>query len=292
MPELPEVETVRAGLEPLVVGRTVSAVHVLDARCLRRHSAGAADFCQRLRGQRLADVRRRGKYLWIPTVAGDVVLAHLGMSGQFRLDSPGDILEAHARLLIDLDDGSQLRFVDQRLFGGLALSKGPVALPAEIAHIGADPFEPGFDLAAVADRMIARHSTVKRCLLDQTLVSGIGNIYADEALWLSRTHYEHPSQTLSTRRARRVLRAARTVMAAALAQGGTSFDALYVNVNGSSGYFSRHLEVYGRAGRPCRRCGSTIVRESFMNRSSYLCPVCQPLPAAHVPAPAQSGPKR
>ncbi len=289
MPELPEVETVRAGLQAFVPGRTVVAVRVLDPRAVRRHPGGPAEFCRALEGQLLRTPRRRGKYLWIPTVRGDALLAHLGMSGQFRLDDPADPLECHARVLVDLDDGSELRFVDQRLFGGLVLSVGGATTPAEIAHIGLDPFDPDFDLAASAERMRARHSTVKRCLLDQTLVSGIGNIYADEALWLARTHYGHPSQALSTRRARGVLRATRTVMAAALAQGGTSFDALYVHVNGSSGYFSRELRVYGRAGQECPRCGATIVRESFMNRSSFLCPRCQRLPAARPSAPDRPG---
>lgn len=288
MPELPEVETVRAGLEPLVSGRLVTAVRVLDERCVRRHTGGPADFCRSLTGQLLGAPRRRGKYLWIPTARGDALLAHLGMSGQFRLDGPTDPLESHARALIDLDDGSELRFVDQRLFGGLSISPGGAGVPAEIAHIGPDPFSPDFDLAAGAERLKARHSTVKRCLLDQTLVSGIGNIYADEALWVARTHYDFSCQALSTRRARDVLRAAREVMASALVHGGTSFDALYVHVNGSSGYFSRELSVYGRAGEPCRRCGTRIVRESFMNRSSYLCPRCQRLPAARASQPGQA----
>ncbi|MFT8396039.1 bifunctional DNA-formamidopyrimidine glycosylase/DNA-(apurinic or apyrimidinic site) lyase [Propionibacterium sp.] len=276
MPELPEVETIRAGLDTLVTGRSVLAVKVLDARAVRRHPAGPADFASRLVGQRLRAPRRRGKYLWIPTESGDAILAHLGMSGQFRFDTPEAPLHVHARVLLDLDDGFQLRFIDQRLFGGLSISPGGAELPGEIAHIGLDPFDAGFDLPSVAATMRTRRSTVKRSLLDQTLVSGIGNIYADEALWLARTHYDYSTQVLSTRRARSVLRAAQSVMRAALAQGGTSFDALYVHVNGASGYFSRELNVYGRAGKPCPRCGTKIVREAFMNRSSYRCPRCQP----------------
>ena len=279
MPELPEVEVVRAGLEPHLTGRRITQVTVLDERAVRRHEAGAADFVQRLTGLELDRPARRGKYLWFPTTSGDAILAHLGMSGQFRVGSPGDPPVRNTRVLLDLDDGTQVRFVDQRLFGGLSFSPGGARLPAEISHIALDPFDEHFDVPAVARAMQARRSTLKRALLDQTLVSGIGNIYADEALWRARCHYDFPTRALSTRRARAVLRAAQQVMTEALAAGGTSFDELYVQVNGNGGYFDRALAVYGRAGQPCPRCGTPIVRERFMNRSSYLCPRCQRLPA-------------
>lgn len=275
MPELPEVEVVRRGLEPLISARTITRVRVIDPRSVKRHLAGASDFEHQLVGRRFAEPRRRGKYLWFPFSDGDAVLAHLGMSGQFRVDHLDAGLVANTRILIDMDDGNQLRFIDQRLFGGLSLSAGGALLPPQIAHIAPDPFDPDFDLVATATTMQHRRSTVKRALLDQSLVSGIGNIYADEALWLSHTWFDQPTETLSTRRARSVLRASRQVMEAALAEGGTSFDALYVHVNGESGYFGRALNVYGRSGLPCPRCGTTIVREHFMNRSSYRCPRCQ-----------------
>ncbi|WP_316668038.1 bifunctional DNA-formamidopyrimidine glycosylase/DNA-(apurinic or apyrimidinic site) lyase [uncultured Propionibacterium sp.] len=278
MPELPEVEIVRAGLEPFLTGRRVTRVDVLDERAVRRHEGGAADFAQRLTGLELTRPARRGKYLWFPTSGGDAILAHLGMSGQFRIDAPGDPLARNTRILLDLDDGSQVRFIDQRLFGGLSFSPGGARLPAEIAHIALDPFDERFDVPGVARAMQSKRSTVKRVLLDQRVVSGIGNIYADESLWRARCHCGTPTQLLSTRRARAVLRAARRVMAEALAVGGTSFDQLYVHVNGSSGYFDRELAAYGRAGKPCPRCGTPIVREAFMNRSSYRCPRCQRLP--------------
>ena len=294
MPELPEVEVVRAGLEPFLTGRRITGVDVLDERAVRRHGAGAADFVRLLTGLELGRPARRGKYLWLPAVGGDAVLAHLGMSGQFRVDAPDAPLARSTRVLVDLDDGTQVRFVDQRLFGRLSFSPGGAQLPPEIAHIARDPFDERFDLPAVAAAMTARRSTVKRALLDQRLVSGIGNIYADEALWRARTHPGTPTRLLGTRRARAVLRAARAVMAEALAAGGTSFDALYVHVDGERGYFDRELAVHGRLGEPCPRCGTTIVREAFMNRSSHLCPRCQrgPGTAAIRPGKASSAPGR
>jgi formamidopyrimidine-DNA glycosylase len=279
MPELPEVETVRRGLAHGIPGRRISSVEVLHPRPLRRHLAGAADFQDRLIGQTFTEPRRRGKYLWLPLTHGDAVLAHLGMSGQFRLEPAAAPLAPNTRVLVTFADGDpQLRFVDQRMFGGLSLSPGGAELPAEIAHIGRDPFDPDFDLAGSVARLRAKRTGVKRALLDQQLVSGIGNIYADEALWMARMHYTWPTEALSKARATEVITAATAVMRKALEQGGTSFDALYVNVNGNSGYFDRSLAVYGREGEPCPRCGTPIRREAFMNRSSYRCPRCQRAP--------------
>jgi formamidopyrimidine-DNA glycosylase len=278
VPELPEVETVRRGLASALTGRRVEHVSVLHPRPVRRHLAGPDDFAAVLAGRVFAEPARRGKYLWLPFADGDAVLAHLGMSGQFRLDPTDAPLAPNTRVLFDLDRGPQLRFVDQRMFGGLSLSPGGAVLPAEVAHIGRDPFDPAFDLVAAARRLRAKRTGVKRALLDQTLVSGIGNIYADEALWVARTHWARGSWTLSPAKAREVISAAATVMASALRQGGTSFDTLYVDVNGSSGYFDRSLAVYGQEGRPCPRCGSPVRREPFMNRSAYRCPRCQRRP--------------
>ena len=278
MPELPEVETVRAGLADIVTGRRIDAVTVLHPRPVRRHPGGPDDFAATLTGRTFAEPRRRGKYLWLPFTDGDALLAHLGMSGQFRLDAPEAPLLPNTRVLFDLDDAGQLRFIDQRMFGGLSLSPGGAELPAELAHIGRDPFDPAFDLAAAVRRIRAKRSAIKRVLLDQTVVSGIGNIYADEALWRARLHYDRPAGTLTAAKVRELLGHVREVMAEALAQGGTSFDSLYVNVNGSSGYFERALAAYGREGLPCRRCGRPMVREPFMNRSSFRCPWCQRRP--------------
>ena len=284
MPELPEVEVVRRGLEREVVGRTIAAVTVAHPRAVRRHVPGGADFAARLVGRTVIAARRRGKYLWLPLDDGDAVLAHLGMSGQLLVRPTTAPDEAHLRVRVtftdssDSADGTELRFVDQRTFGGLALSEGGAELPAVISHIARDPLDPAFDDGAFSAALRRRRTGLKRALLDQSLVSGVGNIYADEALWLARLHYARPTETLTRAQVDAVLDGARTVMGAALEQGGTSFDALYVDVNGQSGYFDRTLEVYGRAGEPCRRCGTPVRREPFMNRSSHFCPRCQPKP--------------
>jgi formamidopyrimidine-DNA glycosylase len=279
MPELPEVEVVRRGLAAGVAGRRIAGVAVLHPRPVRRHAAGPDDFAASLTGRTFADPRRRGKYLWLPLVDGDALMAHLGMSGQFRLDEPGSPLPPQCRVVVRFTDGGpELRFADQRMFGGLWLSPGGADLPAEIGHIARDLFDPDLDRTALVADIRRRNSGIKRVLLNQTVVSGIGNIYADETLWLVRLHYDTPASRLSPTRVRGLLDAAADVMASALAEGGTSFDALYVNVNGSSGYFERSLNVYGREDLPCPRCGRPIVREAFMNRSSFRCPRCQPRP--------------
>ncbi len=276
MPELPEVEVVRRGLADGVTGRCVTAVEVLHPRPVRRHLGGPQDFETTLVGRTFGVPRRRGKYLWLPFTDPDALLAHLGMSGQFRLDAPGVPLQRHARVRISLNDGSELRFVDQRMFGGLSVSLGGAESPPEIAHVAKDLLDPEIDLPALVSRVCTRRSAIKRVLLDQGVVSGIGNIYADEALWRARVHGDHPADRLTVQQVRRVLESARDVMAEALDAGGTSFDALYVNVAGESGYFERHLDAYGREGLPCRRCGTPLVREVFANRSSHRCPECQP----------------
>jgi formamidopyrimidine-DNA glycosylase len=262
---------------------------VLHPRPVRRHLPGADDFAAQLVGRTFAEPRRRGKYLWLPFADGDALLAHLGMSGQFRFAPADAPLVPNTRVLVDLADGApgrratdgrQLRFVDQRMFGGLSLSPGGAELPAEIAHIARDPFDPAYDLDDVVGRLRRKRTGIKRALLDQRLVGGIGNIYADEALWRARVHPARATDTLERRTAVAVLTAAAAVMAEALRAGGTSFDSLYVDVNGASGYFDRSLAVYGREHEPCPRCGTAIRREPFMNRSSFRCPRCQRTPSA------------
>jgi formamidopyrimidine-DNA glycosylase len=284
VPELPEVEVVRAGLERHVVGATIEVVEVLHPRPVRRDHRGSTGFAAALVGQRITAVRRRGKYFWLALASGDALLGHLGMSGQMLLHEPGALDERHLRVRFGLRTARggplEMRFVDQRMFGGLVVSAGGAELPSEIVHIARDPIDPAFDDDEFVRRARRRTSAVKRLLLDQGLVSGVGNIYADEALWRARLHGERPGERLTGPVLRGLLGHVRDVMGAALAQGGTSFDALYVNVNGESGYFDRSLDAYGREGEPCRRCGTAIRRVAFMNRSSFFCPTCQRPPRA------------
>ncbi|MFF3155920.1 bifunctional DNA-formamidopyrimidine glycosylase/DNA-(apurinic or apyrimidinic site) lyase [Streptomyces sp. NPDC057910] len=287
MPELPEVEVVRRGLERWVAGRTVADVEVLHPRAVRRHLAGGDDFAARLKGHRIGVARRRGKYLWLPLADTDAsVLGHLGMSGQLLVQPTDAPDEKHLRIRVRFQDeaGTELRFVDQRTFGGLSLhdtaADSTDGLPDVIAHIARDPLDPEFDDEAFFVALRLKRTTVKRALLDQSLISGVGNIYADEALWRAKLHYDRPTATLNRPKAAELLGHARDVMNAALAVGGTSFDSLYVNVNGESGYFDRSLDAYGREGEPCRRCGTPMRRRAWMNRSSYFCPKCQRVPRA------------
>lgn len=310
MPELPEVEVVRRGLVSWVRGRTITSVDVLDPRSIRRHALGTEDFIGNLEGATVADVVRRGKFLWMPlldaapagTPPAVALMAHLGMSGQLLMQDTTAPDEKHLKVRLRLSPRAgmpeQLRFVDQRIFGGLfvtamvptddggpgGLAESPLPLIAEEAsHIARDPLDPAFSFERFYSRLRKRRTGLKRALLDQGLVSGIGNIYADEALWRARLHYARPTDKLRRADAAQLVGCAREVMLDALAAGGTSFDSLYVNVNGASGYFDRSLNAYGREGQPCGRCAavginSTIRREQFMNRSSYTCPVCQPRP--------------
>ena len=346
MPELPEVETVRAGLADHSLGRPVRAVRVVDARSLRRHLPGPAHFEAALTGRTLRGAYRRGKYLWLTlseadgTLADEALVVHLGMSGQLLVrDEPGDEpggdsgsdsgsdSEAraafdehprHLRVALELgpvgatgsaastnraNTGQRLLFVDQRIFGGMFLSPLVPDVPAAVAmdevaagevperflvpeavkHIARDPLDEFFDPAAVRRKFLRTSSGIKKVLLDQSVISGVGNIYADEALWRARLHYAKPARTLSAAQTRELLEAVTQVLRESLAAGGTSFDALYVNVLGESGYFERSLNAYGRAGEPCHRCAeagrtSLIVREPFQNRSSYRCPHCQRAP--------------
>jgi formamidopyrimidine-DNA glycosylase len=298
VPELPEVETVRAGLEPAVTGSTVTSVSVLDVRSLRRHGGPVEDFADQLLGATFAGAVRRGKFLWLPIAGSDrALVAHLGMSGQVLLRAPAarDDRLLRVRIGIESPEHGELvvAFVDQRIFGSMSVrdlvptADGHAAgqglddarIPDQVAHIARDPLDPAFDDPAFLAALRRRRTGIKRALLDQSLVSGIGNIYADEALWAARLHFDTPTESLSRPRATTLLAEVRLILARAVLEGGTSFDAQYVNVNGASGYFSHRLNAYGQQGRPCPRCGRPIVREAFMNRNSHFCPSCQRLRA-------------
>lgn len=302
MPELPEVEVVRAGLEPAVTGAYIAGVTVLDERALTRHAGGAAHFEATLTGRVLEGAARRGKFLWLPLLAPDggtpaeAVVGHLGMSGQLLLRPPGAPAERHERVRIDLEHPQHgevaVVFADQRTFGSLAVDPliptpdgapggrgtSAAAVPGQVGHIARDPLDEGFSDAGFRAALGRKNSAIKRVLLDQTVVSGVGNIYADEALWAARLHPETPARSLATRTVNRLIGEIRAVLEKALAEGGTSFDAQYVNVNGQAGYFAHSLNAYGRTGEACPRCGRPIVRVSFMNRSSHYCPHCQRMP--------------
>jgi formamidopyrimidine-DNA glycosylase len=300
VPELPEVEVVRRGLAPRTVGRRITALELLDARIIRRQQGGEDRLRAALVGSTLTAVARRGKFLWWRLAGadgqdtGEALMGHLGMSGQLRIATPGaggpvSASPRHRRLSLVLDDGARVDLIDQRLFGGLwtsplepapdghlaGLGSPDALLPRDAAHVARDLLDPAADLPAIARALRTRRAAVKTLLLSQDLVSGIGNIYADEALWSARTRFDTPGTALSQRRALAILRAARDVMERALAVGGTSFDALYVNVDGRSGYFARSLDAYGRAGQPCRRCGRLLRRVVHQGRSSHFCPRCQ-----------------
>lgn len=304
MPELPEVEVVRAGLAPAVHGARIVGIEVFDARALKRHrpvgdADPARDFERRMLGATLAEPVRRGKFMWMPlklagsTGSDTALLSHLGMSGQLLLrehEAPDD-RHVRVRLWIEHPQHGELRvdFADQRLFGslaidslvptgdGLAAGRGSdaAAIPSQVAHIARDPLDPAFDDSNFVAALRKRPSAVKRVLLDQGIMSGVGNIYADEALWRTRLHPETAGVNVSVRKAAELLSHVRAVFAQALAEGGTSFDEQYVNVNGEAGYFAHSLNAYGRGGAPCPRCGVPMKRVAFMNRSSHFCPRCQ-----------------
>jgi formamidopyrimidine-DNA glycosylase len=290
MPELPEVETVRAGLAEYLTGAKVTAVEVLDVRSLKRHQPGVQDFVNVMTGATLKHMSRRGKFLWIPLDRnGLAMVGHLGMSGQMLVRPAGSEPDKLTRVILHAVSPSgeklELRFVDQRIFGSLAIDElvsieHGEQIPSTVTHIARDPLDPNFDAAAVISKLRTRTAGIKKVLLDQGLMSGVGNIYADEALWRTKLHYDAPANTLSAVKVKELLAHVKEILEAAVLVGGTSFDEQYKNVNGQSGYFEVSLNAYGMTGRPCPRCGSPIVRENWMNRGSHFCPKCQKRPVS------------
>jgi formamidopyrimidine-DNA glycosylase len=301
MPELPEVETVRAGLAASIAGATITDLKIHDARSLKRHLSGPKDFRKKLVGTKVLDVVRRGKFLWLPLDSGATALVgHLGMSGQMLIRTPEYPADNLNRVTIEFETSKgkplELRFVDQRIFGSLAIddlvetrdggtggfSAGKNRskswqnlIPVSAAHIARDPLDEAFDQDAVVSKMRAKKSGIKRVILDQNLVSGIGNIYADESLWLAKLHFDRSSDGISKAKLTELMEISKQVLAAAVKQGGTSFDEQYKNVNGESGYFSQQLYAYGQTDRPCARCQTPIRRQAWANRGSHFCPRCQ-----------------
>ena len=285
MPELPEVETVRAGLAEYLTGAKVTSVEVLDSRSLKRHQPGVQDFIDVMTGATLKHMSRRGKFLWIPLDRdGLAMVGHLGMSGQMLVRDAGSEPDKLTRVILFATSPSgkklEMRFVDQRIFGSLAIDELVAIdhdehLPSTVTHIARDPLDPNFDEVAVIKKLRSRTAGIKKILLDQGVLSGVGNIYADEALWRAKLHYDQPANSLTLPKTKELLGHVREILAAAVLVGGTSFDEQYKNVNGQSGYFEVSLNAYGMTGRPCPRCGRAIVRENWMNRGSHFCPKCQ-----------------
>ncbi len=301
MPELPEVEVVRRGLEPFTGDWVVDSVDVRELRSLKRHPGPVEDFVERLEGRTLRGIARRGKFLWWQLDDHKTALvAHLGMSGQILIGDTPDDFGKLCRITLDLShpDGNTvtLGFVDQRIFGYMALDdlvdtrdgrpggfgSDVPAIPASAQHISRDPLDNAFLDDDFIRRLRRKKTGIKSALLDQTLISGVGNIYADEALWRVGLHYNRECAGLAPKKVRELLGAIRDVFAQALADGGTSFDWQYVNVNGQSGYFSQSLNAYGQQGKPCAKCGTIMVKEAFQNRSSHRCPRCQRLSRKRV----------
>lgn len=276
MPELPEVETVRRGLAEHIIGKKFKEVEVLHHRATSPKSINALTS---LKGARVKGISRRGKFLWFQLDRPEVLVGHLGMSGQFLIQPKNTPDERHIRVRFNLGR-QELRFIDQRTFGWLGVEETLNGLPNCVQHIAPDPFDPLFNLQETVMRFSKKKTEIKRALLDQSVMSGVGNIYADEALWRSKIHPESRTETMKTSRINELIASAKEVMSEALEVGGTSFDDLYINVNGESGYFERALAVYGQEGEACRRCGREIRRITFANRSSHFCPKCQPTPRA------------
>lgn len=283
MPELPEVEVVRRGLEDHMVGHTIVSATVLHPRAVRNQLGGGPEIEANIAGLRVSAAKRRGKFLWLELIdapSGETrpdlgLLVHLGMSGQMLIKEPDAPISPHLRAKVELDNGDEVWFVDQRTFGYWWLGDLVDGVPERVSHIATDVLDESADFSAIARNLKSRKSEIKRLLLNQEIVSGIGNIYADEMLWQAKIHPLQRADRLSLARLEELLQAGKDVMTKALAQGGTSFDALYVNVNGNSGYFALSLNAYAQTGEPCGRCGTLIIRESFMNRGSHYCPNCQ-----------------
>lgn len=275
MPELPEVETVRRGLSHLVCGYRINEVQELHARVRKNSSLSPISA---VAGARITGVNRRGKFLWFELDRPEVLVAHLGMSGQFLIAQKDRPVARHVRALFKISKGSrkkELVFNDQRTFGWLSVEELADGTPTSVAHIGLDPFDHGFDRAMTIGKYAKRNVKIKTALLSQGIMSGVGNIYADEALWRAMLHPETLTSQMSLKKIEIVINSAIEVMGEAILQGGTSFDDLYININGESGFFEQSLAAYGQRGRPCPRCGTPIKRIIVGQRSSHFCPRCQ-----------------
>jgi formamidopyrimidine-DNA glycosylase len=277
MPELPEVETVRRGLAHFLTGYTFRSAQDLHPRLLKPASIAPLNT---VIGARITNINRRGKFMWFELDRDYALVAHLGMSGQFLIAQKDRPAPGHVRAQFQLSRGfnkRELAFSDQRTFGWLSVEELTEGIPQSALHIAPDPFDPLFDRSTVISQIKTRKAAIKSVILNQEIMSGVGNIYADESLWRAKIHPEIPACDLSSKKIASLVDAATEVMAEAIKVGGTSFDSLYINVNGGSGFFETSLAAYGQEHQPCPRCGREIRRIAFGNRSSHFCPKCQRL---------------
>lgn len=275
MPELPEVETVRRGLSHLLRGYRINEVQELHERVRKNSSLSPISAIE---GARIMDVRRRGKFLWFELDRPEALVAHLGMSGQFLFQQSDRPTPRHVRALFKISKGlrsKELVFNDQRTFGWLSVEELVDGIPTSALHIAKDPFDSSFDKTMTIKKYAKRNMKIKTALLSQEIMSGVGNIYADEALWRAKVHPEVLTSGMSLKKIEVVIDSAIEVMREAILQGGTSFDGLYIDVNGESGFFEQALAAYGQTDRPCARCGTPIKRIIVGQRSSHFCPRCQ-----------------
>ncbi|HET7137859.1 MAG TPA: bifunctional DNA-formamidopyrimidine glycosylase/DNA-(apurinic or apyrimidinic site) lyase [Gaiellaceae bacterium] len=289
MPELPEVETVRRGLAPALEGRTLERVEISDARLTRPLDPVAV--AAELEGERVAMVDRRGKYLIVRFESGRALLVHLRMTGSFRLgvestQSP----DPHGRALLALDDGTQVAYRDVRRFGTWLLLE-PEEVDAYIdARVGREPLEDAYRAKHLAERLAGRRAPVKAALLDQQTVAGVGNIYADEALWRARIHPLRPAESLGPEEVKELHRAVRQALRVGVRrQGSTLRD--YRQPDGAEGGAQHEFKVYGRGGEPCERCGTPIDKIRVAGRGTWYCPSCQRL-EAYAASSSSSRPSR
>jgi len=283
VPELPEVETVRASLEPAVVGRRFQRVEIHDLRLTRPDDPLLV--AAELVGERVAALERRGKYLLFRFESGRGLLVHLRMTGSFR-HAPGDGLpdDPYRRAVVRLDDGSDLAYRDVRRFGTWQLLEADEVEPFLHARLGEEPFDPAFTARALAARLERRRAPVKAALLDQRTLAGMGNIYADEALWRARIHPLRPAGDLRPDEIRRLHRAVRFALEAGLARQGASIRD-YVTPDGGAGAMQEEFKVYDRQGEPCKRCKTPIEKARVAGRGTWYCPHCQPILPAPPSAP-------
>ena len=278
MPELPEVETIRRGLEREVVGKRIKSVEVSGLRSIRRHKT-KKDFISRLEGAKVKTARRRGKYVILALDTGELLVLHMGMSGQLRRAQAKDPTDKHTHVVFTFTQGGQLRFVDPRTFGELFVTV-PDSLTSdvpELADLGFDPIDQPVAVTVFAQRLLARPDTkLKSLLMDQTFIAGIGNIYSDEILWEAGLRGARTPRSLSNMEIRRLFRAIVEILHEAVKhRGSTLSDQQYVDLVGRPGDYQQFHNVYDRGGLACRRCRATIVREKAQGRSTFSCPSCQ-----------------